>query len=142
MWYTPAHPYGARWLIPTHSVKIDIVGWGKDHGAGTAEVLHYDFWHRLGRAVIAVAIVWAIAIPLMAVPWLVILTLPAALVLSVFLFVIRMRAPEVFAVCQGTCPDCGQSQAFDLPGRYELPIKAECAKCNRELTLTKATDAT
>jgi len=117
------------------SMNLDVVGWGDAQGAAKALVHHYDFRHRLGRALKAVALVWLVAIPLMFVPWLVILALPAAVALSVFFFAVRIQAPEVARTCEGTCPDCGQVQTFDVPVRFELPLAVECAHCSRELTL-------
>ena len=76
-----------------------------------------------------------VAIPFFFVPWLFLLAVPTTIGLSIFLFVVRMRAPEVAKVCKGVCPDCGYSQKFDLPVSFDLPLPAECAKCNRELTL-------
>lgn len=121
--------------MTTHGVDLEVVGWGPDHGEAKAEVAHYNFWPRLLHALEAVALVWLVAIPLMFVPWLVILILPLAIGLSVYLAAIRLRAPEVASECRGTCPDCGYSGALDLPMRFELPLAIECPKCSRELTL-------
>ncbi|MDH5644303.1 MAG: hypothetical protein OEY63_08890 [Gemmatimonadota bacterium] len=117
-----------------HPVEIDVTGWGVKHAHAHAEVAHYGAWARFGRAMEAVVIVWAVAIPFMFVPWLVILAVPAALALSIFLFAERIRAPEVARVCEGVCPDCGAVQKFDLPLRFTLPLAVECHNCNRELT--------
>ena len=106
-------------------------------GSARADVVHYDLWHRLGRALEAVALVWLVAIPLMFVPWFVLLVFPMALALSAFLFIVRVGAPEVATVCRGTCPDCGHVQKFDVPVRFELPLSIECGHCSRELTLAE-----
>ncbi len=117
------------------SVDLDVVGYDVTHEHAEAEVVHYDFWHRLGRALKAVALVWLAAAPLMLVPWFVFTVVLYALGLSIFFFVVRMRAPEVARVCRGTCPDCGYVQTFDVPIRFELPLEIECAQCSRGLTL-------
>ena len=121
----------------THSIDLDVVGWGRAHGSATAEVAHYDFPRRLRRALAVAGLVWLVAIPIMLVPWFVITVLIYAIPLSVILFVIRMRAPDVATVCRGTCPDCGYVQTFDVPVRFELPLEVECAKCSRGLTLKR-----
>lgn len=121
--------------MTAHSINLDVVGWGAKQGSAKAEVVHYDFMHRLGRALESVALVWLVAIPLMFVPWFVLIVFPMALALSAFLFIVRVGAPEVATVCQGTCPDCGHVQKFDLPVRFELPLSIECGHCSRELTL-------
>ena len=93
-----------------HTIDLDVVGWGAGRGSARAKVAHFDLAHRLLRALSAVA-------------------------LSVFFFVVRMRAPDVAKECRGTCPDCGHVQSFDVPVRFELPLAVECANCSRELTL-------
>lgn len=118
-----------------HAVDMEVVGWGRAHGSAHAEVVHYHFVQRLVRALRAVAVVWLVAVPLMFVPWLFILVIPSAIGLSAFLFLMRVRAPEVALSCIGTCPDCGQTQRFEMPMRFELPLHIECSVCNRELTL-------
>ena len=118
-----------------HTIDLDVVGWGAGRGSARAEVAHFDLAHRLLRALSTVALVWVVAIPLMFIPWFVLLTLPIAVALSVFFFVVRMRAPDVAKECRGTCPDCGHVQSFDVPVRFELPLAIECANCSRELTL-------
>ena len=118
-----------------HPIDLDVVGWTAEHGSAKAEVAHYGFWRRLGRALTAVGLVWLVAIPAMFIPWIALLVFPAAVGLSVFFFMIRIRAPDVATICRGTCPDCGQAQTFDVPVRFELPLHIECAKCSRELVL-------
>jgi hypothetical protein len=118
-----------------HTIDLDVVGWGAGRESARAEVAHFGLAHRLLRALSAVALVWVVAIPLMFIPWFVFTTLPIALALSVFFFVVRIRAPEVAQECRGTCPDCGHVQSFDVPVRFELPLAIECAHCSRELTL-------
>ena len=122
-------------MLTPRSIDLDVVGWGTGHGSANAEVLHYGLWRRLARALTAVGLVWLVAIPAMFIPWIALLVFPSAIGLSVFLFMVRMRAPDVARVCHGTCPDCGCVQTFDLPVRFELPLHIECANCSRELTL-------
>lgn len=118
-------------------MDLDVVGWVDRHTGAYAEVAHHGFWGRLGRAAGAAALVWAAAIPLMFVPFLVILALPTAIVLSAYLFIVRMRAPDVARLVEGTCPDCGHLQHFDVPPRFQLPLEIECQRCSRELWLTE-----
>ena len=80
-------------------------------------------------------------VPSMFIPWFVLIVVPNAVLLSVLLFVVRVRAPEVARECHGTCPDCGQAQSFDVPERFELPFDVECANCRRELTLEEHVDS-
>ena len=128
-------------MLGSHSVDLDVVGWGAQQGSARAEVVHYDFLHRLGRALTAVALVWLVAIPAMFIPWIALLVFPFAVALSAFLFMVRLRAPDVARVCLGTCPDCGSAQTFDMPVRFELPLHIECANCSRELTLEEHREA-
>jgi hypothetical protein len=121
--------------MTSRPVDLEVVGWGPKHGEAHADVAHYDFWHRFGHAMEAVALVWLVAIPLMFVPWLVILVFPMAIALSVYLAAVRLRAPHVARRCQGVCPDCGYSGLLDMPLRFQLPLAIECPKCSRELTL-------
>ena len=120
-----------------HPMELEVVGWGAAHAAARADVVHYGFLQRLERAVGAVALVWIVAFPFLFVPWLFILVIPSAIALSVFFFVVRMRATDVARVCQGTCPDCGTIQSFDVPVRFKLPVAVECVRCSRELTLER-----
>lgn len=119
----------------SHPIDLDVVGWGHDHGSAHAEVAHYDLWHRFGRAIEAVALVWLVAVPLLFIPWAFVLILPTAVGLSVYFFAVRVRAPDVARTCSGTCPDCGYAGKFDLPMHFELPLAIGCPQCGRELTL-------
>ncbi len=118
-----------------HPVDLDVTGYGVRHSSAQASVVHYNFMPRLLRGLERAVLVWVVAIPLMFIPFLAILVLPAAIGLSVYLIYSRMHAPDVARACKGTCPDCGFEQAFDLPLKFELPLDVECARCNRELRL-------
>ena len=118
-------------------MDLEVVGWVDRHTEAHAEVAHHGFWGRLRRALGAAALVWVVAIPLMFVPYLIILALPGAIAFSLYVFTVRMRAPDVAELVEGTCPDCGYRQRFDVPVRFELPLEIECQKCSRELWLTE-----
>ena len=129
--------------MPTHTIDFDVVGWTGPRESGSAEVAHYDFVHRLLRSLAAVGIVWLVALGILVVmPWSVIYVGPLALALSVFFFVVRIRAPEVATKCRGTCPDCGFAQKFDVPVKFELPVDTACANCHRQLTLEPHVEGT
>jgi hypothetical protein len=119
-----------------HTISLDIAGYAPQHSAGSAAVVHYDFQHRLGRAAKVIGLVWLVAIPIMCIPFLLILTLPAAIALTVFFAWERLTALDHAQRCEGKCPDCGALQTFDLPEKFELPLHVECSGCCRELTLT------
>lgn len=118
-------------------MDLEVVGWVDRHTGAHAVVAHLSFWGRFGRASAAAALVWMAAIPLMFVPFLVILVLPTAIALSAYLFAVRMRAPDVAKLVEGTCPDCGHRQRFDVPEQFAPPVEIECQKCSRELWLTE-----
>ena len=121
--------------MTAHSVSFDVIGWGPQPGFGTAEVVHFGFGRRLARSLGTLALVWVIAVPLLFIPYAIVVVLPAALALSVYFVAQHMQAPNVATTCSGTCPDCGRSQQFDIPERFELPIEIQCANCHRELWL-------
>lgn len=121
--------------MTAQSINLDVVGWTDTHGFARAEVVHYGLARRLLRALKGVALVWMVAVPLMFIPWLVVLAFPTAVVLSAYVALQHLRAPNVARLCKGTCPDCGHVQVFDVPERFELPLEIECSKCSRELWL-------
>lgn len=123
------------------SVDFDVVGWGPRHGLGNAEVVHYGFGQRVARSMKSLVLTWAVAIPLMFIPYAVVVVMPSAILLSLFFVVQHMRAPEVATVCSGTCPDCGRQQRFDVPEQFHLPLEIQCGNCHRELWLRKRDNA-
>ncbi len=122
----------------THSMDLDVVGWGPAHASAHAVLVHYSRWGRILRAVEGFLVVWAIALPMLLVPTLIIPVVANALALSIFLFVVRLRASEVAKVVRGTCPDCGHTQFFDVPTRFRVPLEVECQQCSRGLKLEEA----
>jgi hypothetical protein len=125
----------------SHPVDLDVVGWGRDHGVAHVDVEHYDTWHRLGRAIKAVALVWLVAVPLLFIPWVFVLVIPGAVGLSVYFFAQHIQSPDVARTCSGTCPDCSYVGQFDVPLHFELPLAIGCPQCSRELTLETQVDA-
>lgn len=125
--------------MTTRSIELEVVGWGPTHSFCTADVVHYNPGGRLVRSLRALALIWIVAIPLMLVPYAVVIVLPAAMALSVYFCVQHMRAENVATSCTGTCPDCGIQQRFDLPERFRLPMEIQCGVCHRELWLRKRT---
>ena len=118
-----------------HAINFEVFGWGSRRGFGTAEVVHYSLGWRFARSLKALALIWAIAIPLMFIPYAMVVVFPAAFGLSLFFVVQHMRAPDVTTTCSGTCPDCEHTQQFDPPERFELPLEIQCGNCHRELWL-------
>lgn len=121
------------------SLQLSVSGFGAAPTTGVALVHVLERGERLRRAggIFAAGLVAAlITLPI---PLVHFFFPPAALVTGTVLGVRRLRQRAVFTSARGTCPFCGREQSLGLTGATaQLPRKATCHGCRRELRLERA----
>jgi hypothetical protein len=115
---------------------------GKLHGySGTATdaVVHevaLDRERRWRRAGLALATWWVVAFGCVFIPIAHLVLVPGFLGYGIYSAVHRLKLGRVVTGVEGTCPDCGYEQIFDVPEAWSPADDLACAKCRRSLTFT------
>ncbi len=113
--------------------RFRLRGYGSAPGDGVADVRVYPVARQVLRALGALAGIWLAALASAFIPVAHLLLVPGFLVWGMVLFVRRLRTDRVALGVRGTCPDCGEDQAFEAGGRWRLPRTFTCAACRRAL---------
>jgi len=60
---------------------------------------------------------------------------PGALLLGAYFSAKRLLTETTLRDCNGTCPDCGTDQTFEISATATFPQSTSCEACHRGLTL-------
>jgi hypothetical protein len=122
--------------MDSRSLSVPLKGFGEQPTQAHLVVQTLSPRARLARGATVVAAGLAVAVIALPIPLVHLILVPAALLLSVPVGVLRMRHREIFRLAEGTCPFCGTPQRFGLAGRvFRLPREVFCSKCGRALDL-------
>jgi hypothetical protein len=91
---------------------------------------------RVGRALAALGICWALAFPAIFLPVAHFVLVPGLVLAGPVLAVLRLRQARRIAVVHGVCPRCGVEQDFTPGGAARPSRRIDCPRCRNELTLT------
>jgi hypothetical protein len=127
--------------VNTHTVDLQLRGFGAPPAAARAEVAELTPIDRLKRAAVVFGAFIAVAVVALPIPIVHFVLVPAGLLLAVTLGAWRLREGVIFRGVEGRCPFCGADQRFPLMGRFRLPRALDCENCRRRLTLETAETA-
>ncbi len=123
-------------LMDSRTLSVPLKGFGREATQAYLVVDTLTLRGRLARGATVVAAGLAVALIALPIPLVHLVLVPAALLLSVPLGVLRMLQREIFRSAEGTCPFCGTPQRFGLAGRvFRLPREVFCCNCRRALDL-------
>jgi len=115
-----------------------LSGYGATRTTAVVRVVTYQRPARIRRAAAALAVAWAAALVSVFIPLAHFVLVPGFLVAGLVAFRARLGAQDVAIDGRGTCPDCGQEQALDVKGRWQVPRAVTCRACQRGLTIGAA----
>ncbi|MFZ5625490.1 MAG: hypothetical protein ACOY71_13875 [Gemmatimonadota bacterium] len=97
---------------------------------------------RLGRAALCAGAGLILAVLFLPIPIMHLVGIALGIPGGIYLASRQLRIGHVLRKLEGTCPFCGQRQAF-WPGLgvlgFRLPLSVSCESCHRNLTVTELT---
>ena len=115
--------------------QLELHGYSDTPSSAEVEVVTYTGGERLLRAFGGLGMGWGAGIVCAFIPVAHLFLVPAAFVVGIVLFFLRLRVHRRALQGHGTCPDCGTEQQLDMSGRWHLPQDLECSSCHRGLVL-------
>jgi hypothetical protein len=96
-------------------------------------VVELGLVQRVGRAVVALLVCWALALVSVFIILAHFVLVPGFLIAGPVLAYLRFRVARAVTSIDGACPRCGIEQEFDPPSWGRTVI---CPRCKNQLTLT------
>jgi hypothetical protein len=122
--------------MDSRSLSVPLKGFGRPPTEAHLVVDRLSLHGRLARGATVLAAGLAVAVIALPIPLVHLVLVPAALLLSIPMGILRLRQREIFRSAEGTCPFCGTAQRFGLAGRvFRLPREVFCRNCGRPLDL-------
>ena len=122
--------------MDTRSLSVPLKCFGRAPTQAQVMVDSLSLRGRIARGATVMGLGLAVAVIALPIPLVHLVLVPAALLLSLPIGVLRMRQREIFRSAEGTCPFCGTAQRFGLVGRaFRLPREVFCSNCRQALDL-------
>ncbi len=122
-----------------HTYQLQLQGYSDTLASAEVDVVTYSAGERVLRAFGGLGMGWGAGIVCAFIPVAHFFLVPAAFVVGIVLFILRLRVHRRAVEAHGTCPDCGTEQQLDMSGRWRLPQDLECRSCHRGLVLREPT---
>jgi hypothetical protein len=122
----------------TVEVPASLTVFGAEPTAVTVTVARQGLGRRVGRAALALAICWPLAVAAVFIPLAHFVLVPGLLVGGVVLAVLKMREEWRIVRVRGACPRCRREQTFEPGGRFATGRTFECPQCLNTLRLAVA----
>jgi len=118
----------------TRNVSCTLRGYGSSVTSAEARIEVYSRGQRWQRAVKGLGLWWAAALGGVFIPVAHFFLVPGCTLTGVYVAISRLRRGEMVVALDGTCPDCGFSQSFDVSGARTIPHHVTCSNCHRSLS--------
>ncbi|UCD25562.1 MAG: hypothetical protein JSW51_06510 [Gemmatimonadota bacterium] len=115
--------------------EMKLNGYSGAQADAVVSVVSFNRAARLKRGLVALAAAWAIAVVCVFIPVAHFFLVPGFLALGAYFFYSRWVTRTKVTEANGTCPDCGSQQAFDIGGNWNPPHRVACNECQRSLVL-------
>jgi hypothetical protein len=122
--------------VTEHAQAVVLEGFSPHPGSGRVIVVEFDRGARWRRALRALGQWWGVALLCVFIPVAHFALVPGFFLFAIYQFFQRLGTAAIGKGAQGTCPDCGVEQEFELAGRWRVPQLVSCRACRRGLRLT------
>jgi hypothetical protein len=125
---------------PADQVRCEIRGYAEKPTDAIVRLARFDRPARTRRAMNAVAIFWGAALVSIFIPVAHFFLVPGFFIYGIVAARQRLRTEVAALSAEGTCPDCGFAQHFQLSGQWSPPVETSCRQCSRRLVIAECTD--